>query len=291
MPRTKSASKVRGWVVTVNNITDAEYELLKVKIPSKENVRYFCGQLEVGESGTRHLQAMCEFKGPVGLSTLRNLFPRCHAEVRRGTPQQAQVYCTKSKTAVADTRFEWGEIPANREQGQRQGARTDLDEVREAIRGGAEVREILELYPVVYARYPRYVDKCLMVYSAHRNWKTRVRVYVGPTGCGKTSLAYEEYPDIWAKPDGSWFDGYIGQPHVLIDDFHGGRDCGVSFSAFLRLLDRYGMDVAVKGAFARWVPRVIIITSNYEPDQWFPWEDVSPLMRRINCYIKWSRDQ
>ena len=33
-----------------------------------------------------------------------------------------------------------------------------------------------------------------------RDFKTKVIVYKGPTGCGKTSRAHEEYPTIWTKP-------------------------------------------------------------------------------------------
>ena len=128
-----------------------------------------------------------------------------------------------------------------------------------------------------------------MEFSGHRSWKTEVRVYVGPTGCGKTSSVVEEFPDVWFKPDGAWFDGYSGQPYVVFDDFHGERDCGISFPFLLRLLDRYRMVVPVKGAFANWVPRVIIITSNYSPEQWYPCEDPAPLLRRIDVLKRWEK--
>lgn len=278
--------KTRGWCITVNNITDADWELLRQKIPTKENVRYFCGQLEVGASGTRHLQACCEFSGPVGLRTVQRLFPRCHAEMRRGTPAEAAAYCKKTEGAVSGSAFEYGEIPRSRT---RQGAREDLNAVREAIRGGATVSEILTNFPLEYAKYPRFVDKCFLMFSGRRNWKTEVRVYVGPTECGKTSSAFEEFPDLWVAPEGGWFDGYDGEEHVLLDDFNGGRECGITFRSLLRLLDRYRMVVAVKGAFVQWRPRVIIITTNHHPSTWFPWEDPAPLLRRIDVIKTWEQ--
>lgn len=290
MPRTRTrkTNKSRGWVLTVNNISDDELELLKSKIRTKENVHYFCGQLEVGESGTRHLQAYVEFRGPLGLTAVCKLFPRCHAEVREGTPQQARTYCSKEESAVPGTFFEFGELP--QKANSRQGARGDLDAVRAAISGGSSVRSIIEQFPVTYARYPRFVERCLIEYTAHRSWKTEVRVYVGPTGCGKTSSALEEFPDLWFKPDGAWFDGYSGQPNVIFDDFHGGRDCGISWPFMLRLLDRYRMVVPVKGSFVNWVPKLIIITSNYSPEQWYPWEDPAPLLRRIDVLKRWNKE-
>lgn len=288
MPRPAgSGNKSRGWCITVNNISDDEFEVLKAHVSSRKNIRYFCGQLEVGESGTRHLQCYAEFSGPLGLSTVRKLFPRCHAEKRRGKPSEAAAYCRKEESAVAGSFFEFGELP--QETNSRQGAREDLVAVRNAAADGRGVRFIIETWPVVFARYPKYVDRCLMEYSGRRDWKSEVRVYVGPTGCGKTSGAVEEFPDIWFKPDGPWFDGYSGQPHVIFDDFHGGRDCGISFAFLLRLLDRYRMVVPVKRAFANWVPLVIIITSNYAPEQWFPWEDPAPLLRRIDVKKTWTK--
>lgn len=278
--------KSRGWCITINNISDGEWDVLKARCSAKKNVRYFCGQLEVGESGTRHLQAYAEFSGPSSLAAVRKLFPRCHAEKRRGKPSEAAAYCRKEESAVAGSFFECGVLPE--EKNSRQGQRGDLDAVRAAVAGGANVRDLIEKHPVVYARYTKFCERVLMEYTGHRSWKTEVRVYVGPTGCGKTSSAVKEFPDIWFKPDGAWFDGYHGQPNVIFDDFHGGRDCGISFAFLLRLLDRYRMVVPVKGAFANWVPKLIIITSNYSPEQWFPWEDPAPLLRRIDVLKRWE---
>lgn len=286
MPRT-SSSKSRGWCITVNSISDVEWDECKERVRAKKNIRYFCGQLEVGELGRRHLQAYAEFSGPSSLAAVRKLFPRCHAEKRRGKPSEAAAYCRKEESAVAGTFFEVGELP--QETASRQGARADLDAVRDAVRGGASVGDILEQFPVVYARYPRFVDKCLLLYSGRRSWKTEVRVYVGPTGCGKTQSAFEEFPDIWSKPPGAWFDGYNGEPHVLFDDFDGGRDCGITFRHLLQLLDRYRMVVPFKGGFTQWSPRVIIITTNVQPGQWYPWEDSAPLLRRIDVIKTWNK--
>lgn len=278
--------KKRGWIITINNISDDGLQELKAKLVSRKTIRFVCGQLEIGESGTRHWQGYCEFSGPVGLQTVRKVFPRCHAESRRGTPQEARAYCSKEETRAGEF-WEHGSMPEER--AKRQGARNDLIAVRDAVRGGAGVRELIENHTTTYARFPRFVDRVLMEYSGRRNWKTEVRVYVGPTGCGKTSSAVEEFPDIWFKPDGAWFDGYNGERNVIFDDFRGGRDCGITFAFLLRLLDRYRMAVPVKGAFVNWAPHLIIITSNCEPRSWYPWEDYAPLERRIDTLKIWNK--
>jgi len=286
MPKERKASKSRGWCITVNNIED--WDGLQKRVAERKQVRYFCGQLEVGEqSSVRHLQAYVEFRSPVGLAAVRKLFPRCHAEARRGSPEEARSYCSKEETRVAGSFFECGELPLGG--AKRQGAREDLDAVRIAVQGGAGVRELIEKHPVTYARYTRFCQTVLMQYVGRRSWKSECRVYVGPTGCGKTSAAYAEFPDLWSKPEGAWFDSYDGQAVVLIDDFRGGRDCGITFAALLQLLDRYGMVVPVKGSFQQWRPRVIIITSNIKPEFWYPWEDKEPLMRRIDVLKVWEK--
>ena len=56
-----------------------------------------------------------------------------------------------------------------------------------------------------------------------------------------------------------WFDGYDGQDTAIFDDF---RASGNRFSYILRLIDRYPMDVPVKGGFVYWNPGTL-----YSPAQ------------------------
>ena len=47
------------------------------------------------------------------------------------------------------------------------------------------------------------------------------------------------------------------------------------------------MDVPIKGVQAVG-PRVIVITTNVEPRDWYPWEDFAPLERRIDEIRRWD---
>jgi hypothetical protein len=88
---------------------------------------------------------------------------------------------------------------------------------------------------------------------------------------------------LWTSPTqregNEWFDGYEGQKLVLFDDFDKGQ---ISFRLLLRLLDRYPMQVPIKGGFVEWCPRVIYITSNLGPARWYPSEDYMVLHRRLD---------
>lgn len=103
---------------------------------------------------------------------------------------------------------------------------------------------------------------------------TELRVYWGSPGTGKSRRAFEEAGDgfyvLPAQSKGSfWADGYTGQPTVIWDDFD---PATVSRALFCRLVDRYPTTVAVKGGFTNWNPRLIILTTNVNPPDWWPAE-------------------
>ena len=102
-----------------------------------------------------------------------------------------------------------------------------------------------------------------------RDWKSDVFIYWGDTGTGKTRAVYEAEADLWIATDNSlnWFDGYTGQEAVLFDDFVSIKN--EKFGFLLRLLDRYPMDVPVKGGFTKWLPKRIYFTSNLRVEDWF----------------------
>lgn len=98
--------RVRGWCFTVNNYTDADIARLKA-IPH----RYLILGYEVGEQGTPHIQGYIEYKNPRRFNTVR-LQIGGHIAARRGTPEQASIYCKKGGDFYED-----GDLP---DQGKRQ---------------------------------------------------------------------------------------------------------------------------------------------------------------------------
>lgn len=91
---------------------------------------------------------------------------------------------------------------------------------------------------------------------------------VGLPGLGKTHWAYQTYPDLFELAIGSsvWFDGYFGQPVVLLDEFEG----DMPLASALKVLDNYYVRMApVKGSFTWWNPSTIVVTSNSHPSLWY----------------------
>lgn len=87
----------------------------------------------------------------------------------------------------------------------------------------------------------------------------------GPPGVGKSHAVRALEPSLFQKAQNKWWDGYTGQPAVLIDDFD---KMGTCLSHYLKIwADRYGCDGEIKGATIPLAHERLYITSNYSPDQ------------------------
>lgn len=83
-----------NFLLTMNNPTEKEIEVVRNNENDHEMI---VGQLEVGESGTEHIQFCIGYKNPVEFSTVKNLYPEAHIEeVKRA--KLAVAYCCKLKT-------------------------------------------------------------------------------------------------------------------------------------------------------------------------------------------------
>lgn len=260
----------KHWVWTLNNYTEDDEQ--RIQEVAHEQTYLVYGR-EIGESGTPHLQGFVSLPTRRSLNYVKRLISdRAHCEIARGSPEQASTYCKKDSNF-----FEVGSLPGGR------GTRTDLQELQARIKSGATRDEIRDSFFGSYLRYPKVIDKYISDLEPDRNWVPEVRVFWGKTGTGKTRSVYEfiDHAKIYKHTGDRWFDGYRGQPVVLFDDFTGGV---FKLSYLLQLLDRYPMDVPVKGDFVKFVPKHIFITSNINPEDWYPnasEEHKRALFRRI----------
>lgn len=130
-----------------------------------------------------------------------------------------------------------------------------------------------------------------MAYAPKRCWQPSVIVYWGRTGAGKTRAVFDNLSspeDIYVHPGGAWFDGYEGQPIVLFDDYAGSE---FKLQYLLKLLDRYPMQVPIKGGFVSFVPFEIYLTSNLNPRDWYRnanREHVDAMFRRITNEVQFE---
>jgi len=269
------SKRKRQKTVTFRNvvITIQSYERWN-SLP--EGVTYLVYQHEMGTH--EHTQAYAELKKQKSLQWLKKTFGEGHYEKRRGSQEAAIVYCKKQDTRV-DGPWELGTK-------KQQGRRTDITAFVELVRQKKRKVELFDSMPGVMARYRNLYDdvRATMIWPPVLNRK--VCLYYGKTGTGKTRKATMK-EDHWMSPicnKTMWFQGYDGQRVAVLDEFTG----GMKRNSLLRLLDVQCPLVEVKGGFAYWTPKKIIITSNYRPREWYEdWtkfeETYEALCRRITC--------
>lgn len=242
------------------------------------------------------------FSAAARLAGLKVLLPRAHWEKAAGSSLQNKHYCTKPNDGCRCTHcndcqaplegpFQYGECPAGR------GDRTDLRELREAIKAGKRRRDIYDddalLEPA--AKYQRFFSDAARVYPRSREEPPEVNLLYGPPGCGKTRMVVESEDDLWTLPltDGLWFDGFDSHDSALLDDFSG-KFSKLALSLLLRLLDRYVIRVPVKGGFVQFTPKRIWITTNIHPSEWYDYTGrevhYSAVQRRVTRVIVWGAD-
>jgi len=266
VPLTSVPLKVRNVVFTLNNYSATDIARLT---ELGKSVSYLIFGEEVGESQTRHLQGYVEFSNPratgKGWSNMKKLMGECHFEVRRGTAKQAADYCKKDGIFK-----EFGEIS-------RQGERTDWQQATEDILQGRSVVEVIQEQPQLLPAI-RALERLqnLNIHPLER--EVHVTWLHGSPGCGKTRYVWDNHPNVYSKPSGTWWDGYNGEDVLLLDDFEG----DIAFAELLKVLDRYKYRVPVKGGFvgARWTK--VFITTNAHPDTFYRFQSNRPaLVRRI----------
>jgi len=266
MPTSVPLRRCRGIPFTQNNWTSESYaELRKF---GESNCLYMVLGKEVGESGTPHIQGFLYFENPhvYPCKKFRDISRGSHDEIMRGTPKQAADYCKKGGDF-----WEHGTVPS-------QGARTDWDAALNDLREYSSPIHAIDQQPhlaTCIRALERYQQ--LSLRSTHRELK--VYVIVGEPGTGKSRWAWDNFPELYSKPEGHWWDGYSGQDTILLDDYYG----DIPYTTLLKVCDRYPLLLPVKGGFVPAKYTTVIITSNRSPYNW-NYGNINAFFRRITSY-------
>lgn len=265
-------SRATCWCFTLNN--PEEHGPLPNTWP---DVKLMVYQLEEANSSTLHYQGYVEFTTAKRISTLKNINAHAHFEVRRGSRQQAIEYCMKEDTRVPGSEpVIIGTLPDFKSDKEDKKIKTSLA-VKQLIDEGKDDKVIANEYFGYYIQSYRGLTQYRLLLSEERNFKTVVTVIYGPTGTGKSQWCWEHIKDPFWKVKGQWWDGYRNQGVVVIDEFYG----WLKYDEMLRLLDRYPYKVEVKGGYVQFNSKMIFITSNKQPHEWYNQTDISHLTRRI----------
>jgi len=255
----------RAYCLTINNYTDADIDAFH----NDKAIKYAIIGKEKGTEGTPHLQSYVQYRTPSKFTTVKNKYPRAHIEVAKGSAKDNYKYCSKDGdfveigTLAADGDAPWA------------AARSLAKEGRfEEINDGIYIRCKRSLHEI-HTEAKRVKHDDAPIPSLVNEW-----IY-GPPGSGKSRYAREANPNHYVKPINKWWDGYLGEDTVIIDDFeldHKGLSHMIKIWA-----DHYPFACEVKGAVVKIRPKKIIITSNYSPEEiWTEPSTLAAITRRFN---------
>lgn len=226
-----------------------------------ECIRYaIYGKETCPSTGKVHWQSYVELFKPCRIARLKKIYndKTLHAEVRRGTREEARDYCKKENSFTQTGKWIKG-----------QGHRTDLESVVGELQDGKKLSELMIEQPALYCQYRnglKDISAAVTKNKCKEFRKVDVTLLTGPTGCGKTKQAMEEMKGEGYKIEGcnlSWWQDYDLEECILIDEY----DNDLKITELLNLLDGYQLRLNVKGShtYANW--NKVYITTNLKPEQ------------------------
>jgi hypothetical protein len=258
----------RRWCFTLNNPSAEEYNTMVDSVYTYMII----GRETAPETGTKHLQGYMLFVGNKRLSAMKKLNGRAHWESAKGTTEQNVVYCSKGQDFT-----EYGDRPKTKKEVGQDEKQRWIDIIAHAKNGTLEEHD-----PKVYYNTFTTAERIYAKYNQPVGIEKEVMVYWGSTGTGKSHTAWENAgPGSYGKdPRTKFWQHYIGQENVVIDEFRGGID----IAHMLRWLDKYPITVEVKGSSTALMAQKVWITSNLHPKDWYPDIDAATLdalLRRL----------
>lgn len=236
-----------------------------------DGVQWIRGQHERGAGGFEHWQVLVAFTSKKSLAACKLIMgPTGHWELSRS--DAAAEYVWKEDTRVEGSQFEFGSRPFRR------NSSLEWDNFWDFAVAG----NLMEIPADVRIRHYSTFRRIREDYSTPDALERTCCVFIGPTGTGKSRKAWMDAGlDAYPKdPNTKFWCGYVDQKHVVVDEFRGRID----ISHLLRWLDRYPVNVELKGSSIPLRATSIWITSNLTVEEWYPEVDqqtLGALKRRI----------
>lgn len=252
------------WLITWSCQTNPDQPIL---LPG---CMWIKGQQELGAGGFLHWQFIVGLSQKGSIRTIQELFPGCHGELSRSNA--AETYVWKEDTYQEGTRFELGVRPVKR------NSASDWDSIWDNATKGL----FMEIPADIRIRSYVNLRRISADYSKPVAIERSAVAFIGPTGTGKSRLAWEQAGvEAYCKdPRTKFWCGYRGQENVIIDEFRGGIDV----AHILRWTDRYPVIVELKGSAAPLNAIKYWFASNVHPNEWYPELDIptrDALLRRL----------
>lgn len=298
-------------IFTLNNYTIDDISFLR-----KIEHEYMVFGFEVGEKGTPHIQGYIEFLKKIKGKKLKEF---CNKRIswknRTGSAKYASLYCKKGEQTHEEwdlhhekganfgknAKFEeWGKM-------RQQGKRTDLTKTINKIATGeiTNVNELALTNPVLFHTYGRTLQTArneIVRTQTRRKLGIETKGFwiYGKTDIGKSheadricgGLKNEENVYDLATEDKGWWEGYLGQKYVVLNDFRG----ELPYSYLLKLVDKWNHKVIARNTGAKpFISEYVIITSSLPP--WLIYkkrekeDSLEQLLRRFTILTKNNREE
>lgn len=274
-------SRARGWFLTENHdITGARDAL--IKLTETGSVKYtVMAKEKAPTTGHEHAHIYIYFKSQRAFNTIKTIFTTADIEKAKGTMNQAYKYVTKD----GDIIYEYGDRP--------QPSKTIDEAWKEAVdsfkRGEGDKESKL------YARYQKFFDHLEAKSRPYSEYdgelKSKNMWIYGPPGTGKSMFVRKESKgDLYEKNINKWWDGYDGQPSVVIEDIDPSM-CEKLAHHIKVWADRYPFYAEVKQSHQRLYPQdfKLFITSNFTIEECFPLEKDQEAIKRRFKVVKMER--
>jgi len=254
------SNRSRNYCYTINNYTGFQESTARAMV---EGIKYHVFGIEVGDSGTPHMQGFICFKHTKSYAAVKKLFHSngIHLERKKGTFKQASEYCKKEGS---ENVHEYGTLPMDqKEKGEKE--KEKWMKVRKMAESG-DFENLREQYPKISTLHYKLFKIIRRDYQirpesleCHDNWWIW-----GPPGTGK-SYAARALGDYYLKPLNKWWDGYKGETNVIIEEVDASH--GKWLAHFIKKWsDIYAFKAEMKfgGSIIR--PKRIIVCCNYSID-------------------------
>lgn len=253
---------------TWNNPPDNAISLLC----SHPGLGYICGQNEVGAEGTPHLQFWMYFPTGKACNTLVKAVPGPYY-CKSICPEEAMLYCTPKKpdgkvdTIVEGSQFSWGTCPKFTKKNR---LNKDAPSSFETTLCACKDNKWEDASAKHQVMYFSSLTKLAAHYAKPFDPQDLRGIWImGPSGSGKSSVARTLWGnEFYLKSQNKWWDGYRGEPTVILDDFDHQGSC---LSHLLKIwADRYPCKGEIKGGMVALQHKYFIITSQYSIETIWP---------------------
>ncbi len=230
---------------------------------------YAAWQIEAGESGRPHVQAVLVMKKRMEMSPMKRLLrlPTAHMEAVKSLPDAIK-YCGKEESRLLGP-FQAGVLPLTT-----QGQRSDLtEEIMSIMDEGMNPnsREFALAHPKgVVLRWSGLMHLYQLSQSVNRSSRPCVIILWGPGGVGKSTRADLMPGGKYYKDDSKWWDLYCNEQTVVYSDY--GVSWGWTWNYFKRLTDWTPLNIPFKNGYGRFNSSTIILTTNEDPTTWWHFE-------------------